>query len=89
MPYTIDNPIAIASCPCQFAWLGNSSVASLPTLYDLIAHNQLGNYHQFNTEISYFLPPLEPVCTSMHFCTKYLDLGQFAALKITERFWLC
>jgi len=34
--------------PMSIAWLGNSSVATLPTLYDLIAHNQLGN-HQFNT----------------------------------------
>ena len=30
--------------PMSIAWLGNSSVATLPTLYDLIAHNQLVNH---------------------------------------------
>jgi len=30
--------------PMTISWLGNSSVATLPTLYDLLAKNQLENY---------------------------------------------
>ncbi len=33
--------------PMSIAWLGNSSVATLPTLYDLIAHHQLED-HEFH-----------------------------------------
>lgn len=31
--------------PMSISWLGNSSVATLPTLYDLISHNELGSHN--------------------------------------------